>query len=70
MDIERYLRWLPDVRRRQPSADSRRLWVVIGFYRVCVIEDIPPHSPADYLRRPWYHPNHPPSAWATSSSKP
>src|SRR3981189_1960772 len=36
MDIERYVRWLQDVRRYQPSTVSRRLSVVVGFYRVCV----------------------------------
>jgi integrase/recombinase XerD len=51
-DIERYLRWLQDVRRHQPSTVSRRLSVVVGFYRVCVIDDILAHSPADYVRRP------------------
>jgi site-specific recombinase XerD len=52
VDIERYLRWLQDVRRYQPSTVSRRLSVVVGFYRVCVIDGILPHSPADYVRRP------------------
>ena len=51
MDIERYVRWLQDVRRHQPSTVSRRLSVVVGFYRVCVIDAILPHSPADYVRR-------------------
>jgi integrase/recombinase XerD len=52
VDIERYLRWLQDVRRYQPSTVSRRLSVVVGFYRVCVIDGILAHSPADYVRRP------------------
>jgi integrase/recombinase XerD len=52
VDIERYLRWLQDVRRYQPSTVSRRLWVMVGFYRVCVIDQILAHSPADYVRRP------------------
>jgi integrase/recombinase XerD len=52
VDIERYLRWLQDVRRYQPSTVSRRLSVVVGFYRVCVIDQILAHSPADYVRRP------------------
>jgi integrase/recombinase XerD len=52
VDIERYLRWLQDVRRHQPSTVSRRLSVVVGFYRVCVIDAILAHSPADYVRRP------------------
>src|SRR5215211_7885092 len=50
VDIERYLRWMQDVRRYQPSTVSRRLSVVVGFYRVCVIDQILPH--ADYVRRP------------------
>src|SRR4051794_1199250 len=52
VDIERYLRWLQEVRRHQPSTVSRRLSVVIGFYRVCVIDQILSHSPAGYVRRP------------------
>ncbi|WP_326557249.1 tyrosine-type recombinase/integrase [Micromonospora sp. NBC_01796] len=59
VDIERYVRWLQDVRRLQPSTVSRRLSVVIGFYRVCVIDDILPHSPADYVRRPVVPPESP-----------
>jgi integrase/recombinase XerD len=59
LDIERYVRWLQDVRRFQPSTVSRRLSVVIGFYRVCVIDDIRPHSPADYVRRPVVPPESP-----------
>ncbi len=46
------MRWLQDVRRYQPSTVSRRLSVVVGFYRVCVIDAILDHSPADYVRRP------------------
>lgn len=52
VDIERYVRWLQDVRRYQPSTVSRRLSVVVGFYRICVIDAILEHSPADYVRRP------------------
>ncbi|MEU8265375.1 tyrosine-type recombinase/integrase [Micromonospora sp. NPDC048999] len=52
VDIERYVRWLQDVRRYQPSTVSRRLSVVVRFYRVCVIDAILEHSPADYVRRP------------------
>jgi site-specific recombinase XerD len=50
-DIERYVRWLQDVRRFQPSTVSRCLSVVVGFYRVCVIDGILAHSPADYAAR-------------------
>jgi integrase/recombinase XerD len=59
VDIERYVRWLQDVRRHQPSTVSRRLSVVVGFYRVCVIDAILPHSPADYVRRPTVPPDSP-----------
>ncbi|WP_327007607.1 hypothetical protein OHA72_10245 [Dactylosporangium sp. NBC_01737] len=52
VDIERYLRWLQDVRRYQPSTVSHRLSVMVGFYRVCVIDQILPHSSDDYVRRP------------------
>jgi site-specific recombinase XerD len=52
VEIERYVRWLQEVRRYQPSTVSRRLSVVVGFYRVCVIDQILVHSPADYVRRP------------------
>ena len=48
--IERYVRWLQEVRCYQPSTVSRRL--PVGFYRVCVIDQILAHSPADYVRRP------------------
>jgi integrase/recombinase XerD len=52
VDIERYVRWLQDARRYQPSTVSRRLSVVVGFCRVCVIDQLLPRSPADYVRRP------------------
>jgi site-specific recombinase XerD len=51
-DIERYVRWLQEIRHYQPSTVSRRLSVVVGFYRVCVIDQILAYSPADYVRRP------------------
>src|SRR5690242_19455983 len=35
----------------QPSTISRRLSVVVGCYRVCVIDKILAHLPADYVRR-------------------
>src|SRR5438046_7574187 len=52
VDIERYVRWLQETRYYQPSTVSRRLSVVVGFYRVCVIDQILPYSPAAYVRRP------------------
>src|SRR2546423_12470698 len=69
VDIERYVRWLQDVRRYQPSTVSRRLSVVVGFYRVCVIDQILPHSPAAYVRRRLVPAESPPSAWGICSSK-
>jgi site-specific recombinase XerD len=47
------------VRRYQPSTVSRRLSVVVCFYRVCVIDQIVAHSPADYVRRPAVPPESP-----------
>ena len=38
---------------------SRRLAVVCGFYRTCVIDAILIHSPADYVRRPTVPPESP-----------
>ncbi|GAA0224150.1 integrase [Cryptosporangium japonicum] len=58
-DIGRYLRWLQDVRCFQPSTVSRRLSVVLGFYRVCVIDQILSRSSADYVRRPLVPPESP-----------
>ena len=46
------MRWLQEVRRFKPSTVSRRLSVVVGFYRTCVIDGVLEHSPADYVRRP------------------
>lgn len=50
--IELYLRWLQEVRRFKPSTVSRRMSVVAGFYRTCVIDGALEHSPAVYVRRP------------------
>jgi hypothetical protein len=50
--VERYLRWMQEVRRFKLSTVSRRMAVVAGFYRTCVIDAVLEHSPADYVRRP------------------
>jgi integrase/recombinase XerD len=50
--IELYLRWLQEVRGHRTSTVSRRLTVVAGFYRTCVIDGTLEHSPAEYVRRP------------------
>jgi integrase len=57
--VELYLRWLQDVRRFKPSTVSRRLSVVAGFYRTCVVDGVLEHSPADYVRRPRVPPESP-----------
>jgi integrase/recombinase XerD len=49
---ELYVRWLQEVRQYRPSTVSRRVSVVAGFYRTCVIDGVLEHSPADYVRRP------------------
>jgi hypothetical protein len=59
VDVERYVRWLQDVRRFQPSTVSRRRSIVVGFYRVCVIDGLLPYSPADCVRRPTVPPESP-----------
>ena len=50
--IELYVRWMQWVRRFKPSTVSRRMSVVAGFYRTCVIDQVISVSPADYVRRP------------------
>jgi integrase/recombinase XerD len=50
--LELYLRWLQEIRRFRPSTVSRRIWVVAGFYRTCVIDGVLEHSPAEYVCRP------------------
>jgi site-specific recombinase XerD len=52
VDIELFVRWLQEVRRFSPSTVSRRLSVVVAFYRTCVIDAVLDHSPAEYVRRP------------------
>ena len=50
--LELHVRWMQEIRRFQPSTVSRRLSVIAGFYRTCVIDGILAHSPAEYVRRP------------------
>jgi integrase/recombinase XerD len=57
--IELYLRWMQEHRRYAASTVSRRLAVVAGFYRTCVIDGVLEHSPADYVRRPNVPPQSP-----------
>ena len=65
--VELYVRWMQEVQRFKPSTVSRRMAVVAGFYRTCVIDEVLPHSPAEYVRRP----NVPPGVtnpWTDTSS--
>ena len=50
--LELYVRWMQEIRRYKPSTVSRRMAVVAGFYRTCVIDTVLEHSPAEYVRRP------------------
>jgi integrase/recombinase XerD len=58
-DIEQYVRWLQDVRWYQPSTVSRRLSVVVGFYRVCVIDQSCRTRPPTTSAGRSYHPSPP-----------
>jgi integrase/recombinase XerD len=59
VDVELFVRWLQEIRRFKPSTVSRRLSMVIGFYRTCVIDAVLEHSPAEYVRRPTVPPESP-----------
>ncbi len=50
--VELYVRWMQEVRRFKPSTVSRRMSVVAGFYRTCVIDGVLARSPAEHVRRP------------------
>lgn len=50
--IELFMRWMQEARRFKPSTVSRRLSVIAGFYRTCVIDGVLPSSPAEHVRRP------------------
>ena len=44
--VELYVRWMQETRRYAASTVSRRMSIVGGFYRTCVIDEILEHSPA------------------------
>jgi hypothetical protein len=44
--VELNVRWMQEVRRYALSTISRRVSVVAGFYRTCVIDGVLEHSPA------------------------
>jgi integrase len=43
---------MQEIRRLKPSTVSRRMSVIAGFYRTCVIDGVLEHSPAEHVRRP------------------
>jgi site-specific recombinase XerD len=57
--LELYIRWMQEIRRFKPSTVSRRFSVTAGFYRICVIDGIIEHSPAEHVRRPAVPPESP-----------
>ncbi len=57
--IELNVRWMQEVRRYKAATISRRLSVVVGFYRTCVIDAVLTASPADHVRRPHVPPESP-----------
>jgi integrase/recombinase XerD len=65
--IELYVRWLQEVGRYRPSTVSRRMSVVGGFYRTCVIDGVLEHSPAEYVRRPTREPALVRAVWMRTS---
>ena len=50
--LELYIRWMQEARRYKPSTVSRRIAIVAGFYRTCVIDTVLARSPAEHVRRP------------------
>jgi integrase/recombinase XerD len=50
--LELYIRWMQEIRRFKPSTVSRRFSVAAGFYRICAIDGVLEHSPAEHVRRP------------------
>ena len=57
--LERYIRWMQEIRRFKPPTVSRRFSVTAGFYRTCVIDGLLEHSPAEHVRRPSVPPESP-----------
>ena len=57
--VELYVRWMQAVRRYKPATISRRLSVVVGFYRTCLIDGLLDPSPAEHVRRPHVPPESP-----------
>src|SRR3954469_16085021 len=68
-DLELYLRWMQSERRFKPSTVSRRLSVVAGFYRTCVIDGLSNNHPPNTSAAPVSRPNRPPWGCPTCSSR-
>ena len=50
---------MQETRHYAASTVSRRMSIVGGYYRTCVIDELLEHSPADYVRRPDVPPESP-----------
>jgi integrase/recombinase XerD len=50
--LELYVPWMQEQRRYAASTVSRRVAIISGFCRTCVIDRVLEHSPAEYVRRP------------------
>ena len=57
--LDLYIRWMQEIRRFRPSTVSRRVSVMAGFYRTCVIDGVLQNSPAQHIRRPAVPPESP-----------
>ncbi len=57
--VELYVRWMQEIRRYKAATTSRRLSVVVGFYRTRVIDAVLTASPAEHVRRPHVPPESP-----------
>ena len=47
--VELYVRWMQEARHYAPSTVSRRMSIVAGFYRTCVIDEVLEHP--GFIRR-------------------
>src|SRR3954471_24020809 len=70
VDLELYLRWMQSERRFKPSTVSRRLSVVAGFYRTCVIDGLSNNHPPNTSAAPVSRPHRPPGGSPAGSPAP
>jgi hypothetical protein len=57
--VRQLIRWMQEVRRFTPSTVSRRISIVAGFFRTCVIDEVLATWPAEHVRRPNVPPESP-----------